>query len=362
MIINNKEVLQSYILTTAKYDYTVYEKRILYRIVELLQAMTEGKKLNLRYSVQVTTLEDYDITMPISAVLADEQDENYTRVKNAFISLQKKIIQYEDKKSWQSLNLLERPKIIKDGGNSVVSFRLSPLIAECFMDFSKGYRKYELATAMLFQSEYSMRFYELFSNQAKPINYGIDTLKEMFGISDKYIGRPADFIKRVVIPAKKELDEKSPYTFIYKELKTGRKITSLQFIPIYQADKENQTIKRKQLGKKISTRFYLEPTDKEYLIAQYGFTEKEIKNNCDLFEELYQVLDKGELIDKLADLRRFASESNNPKGYVIKSLKSLLKDVKTAKEEKKMKADKVLKEKRTNESQSLADVLGNFKK
>ena len=32
MKINNKEVLQSYILTTAKYDYSVYEKRILYKI------------------------------------------------------------------------------------------------------------------------------------------------------------------------------------------------------------------------------------------------------------------------------------------------------------------------------------------
>lgn len=361
MIINNKEVLQSYILTTAKYDYTVYEKRILYRIVELLQAMTEGKKLNLRYNVQVTTLEDYDITMPISAVLADEKDENYTRIKNAFTSLQKKIIQYEDKKSWQSLNLLERPKIIKDGGNSVVSFRLSPLIAECFMDFSKGYRKYELATAMLFQSEYSMRFYELFSNQSKPINYGIDTLKEMFGITGKY-KLTADFLRYVVEPAKKELDEKSPYTFIYKPLKTGRKITSLQFIPIYQAEKENQVLKGKQLGKKMSTRFYLEPTDKEYLMAQYRFTEKEIKNNCDLFEELYQVLDKGELIDKLADLRRFAGETINPKGYVVKSLKNLLNSAKKAKEEKKEKAEQTMKEKRSNKEQSLADVLGNFKK
>lgn len=361
MIINNKEVLQSYILTTAKYDYTVYEKRILYRIVELLQAITEGKKLNLRYSVQVTTLEDYDITMPISAVLADEQDENYTRVKNAFTSLQKKIIQYEDKKSWQSLNLLERPKIIKDGGNSVVSFRLSPLIAECFMDFSKGYRKYELATAMLFQSEYSMRFYELFSNQAKPINYSIENLKEMFGISDKYVGRPADFIKRVVIPAKKELDEKSPYTFIYKELKTGRKITSLQFIPIYQAGKENQGLKAKKLGKQISTRFYLEPTEKEYLMAQYAFTEKEIKNNCDLFEGLYQVLEKGELMDKLADLRRFAGETNNPKGYVIKSLKTLLDDTQNALLKKKQAIKKGVNDLRAKENQSLADVLAKFK-
>ena len=46
MKITNKEVLQSYILTTAKYDYSVYEKRILYRIIEILQFLIEGKKLN----------------------------------------------------------------------------------------------------------------------------------------------------------------------------------------------------------------------------------------------------------------------------------------------------------------------------
>ena len=46
MKINNKEILQSYILTTAKYDFSVYEKRILYRLVELNQHLIEGQKLN----------------------------------------------------------------------------------------------------------------------------------------------------------------------------------------------------------------------------------------------------------------------------------------------------------------------------
>ena len=360
MIINSKEVLQSYILTTAKYDYTKYEKRILYRIIELLQHLTEGKKLNHKYSVQITTLNDYDITIPMSDVLLNEQDENYTRIKNAFISLQKKIIQYEDKHTWQSLNLLERPKIIKNGGNSLVSFRLSPMIAECFLDFSKGYRKYELETAMSFQSEYSMRFYELFSNQAKPINYGIDTLKEMFGISNKY-KLTADFLRYVVEPAKKELDEVSPYTFIYKPLKTGRKITSLQFIPIYQASKENKALKSKQLGQQISTGFYLSSTDKEYLMAQYGFTEKEIKNNSDLFEKLHKELEQGELIDKLSELRRKALESHNPKGYVIASLRQLLEDKNTARTEQINRNVKQQNEQRAKETQSLDDILKNFK-
>ncbi|MEK6495477.1 replication initiation protein [Myroides odoratimimus] len=363
MKITDKEVLQSYILTTAKYDYSVYEKRILYRIIELNQYLMEGKQLNAKHAVNPTLYDSYQYIMPLSTFLTDEdKDKNHARIKKAFETLSQKIITYDDKtnKQWRASGIVFNVKMDYSRADSV-TFYVADFIYNALMDFSKGYRKYELVTAMSFQSEYSMRFYELFSNQAKPINYSIEELKEIFCITNKY-KLTADFLRYVVEPAKKELNEKSPYTFIYKPLKTGRKITSLQFIPIYQANKENQGLKAKKLGKQMSTRFYLEPTDKEYLMAQYKFTEKEIKNNCDLFEELYQVLDKGELIDKLADLRRFASETNNPKGYVIKSLKSLLNDVKAVKEEKKSKAEKVLKEKRTNESQSLADVLGNFKK
>ena len=47
--VENKEIIQSYILTTAKYDFSVYEKRILYRIIELNQYLIEGKKLNEKY-------------------------------------------------------------------------------------------------------------------------------------------------------------------------------------------------------------------------------------------------------------------------------------------------------------------------
>lgn len=35
MAIVNKDLIQSYIMTTAKYDFNVYEKRIIYRIVDL---------------------------------------------------------------------------------------------------------------------------------------------------------------------------------------------------------------------------------------------------------------------------------------------------------------------------------------
>ena len=44
-IINKKQVVQSYILTTAKYDFSPYKKRIMYRLIELAQKEIEGIKL-----------------------------------------------------------------------------------------------------------------------------------------------------------------------------------------------------------------------------------------------------------------------------------------------------------------------------
>ena len=43
----NKDQIQSYIMTTAKYDFSVYEKRILYRIVEMAQGELQGVGLQL---------------------------------------------------------------------------------------------------------------------------------------------------------------------------------------------------------------------------------------------------------------------------------------------------------------------------
>ena len=42
---DNKDVIQSYVFTMAKYDFSVYEKRIIYRLVELAQCELQGGKM-----------------------------------------------------------------------------------------------------------------------------------------------------------------------------------------------------------------------------------------------------------------------------------------------------------------------------
>jgi hypothetical protein len=209
MNINNKDVIQSYIMTTAKYDFSADEKRILLRLVETWQYLLEGKEL--KGKIDRDLFGGYILEFPISYFVPDNQT-NYKRIKDALRSLNDKKFEYEDSNLWEIIRIIERPQIRK---REKVIFELNEKIVECFLNFTKGYRKFELETALSFSSVYAVRFYELMSGQTTPLTFTFTKLKEMFQLTDKYPRTP-DFIKRVIEPAKRELDEKSPFSFEYR--------------------------------------------------------------------------------------------------------------------------------------------------
>ena len=161
---------------------------------------------------------------------------------------------------------------------------------------------------------------ELLSNKKTPINYSIENLKEIFGLGDKY-KLTANFINKVIVPAKKELDSRSPYTFHYEPIKTGRKITSIHFVPIYQPQFEDENLKKQKLNKQMSNKWFIPKNIYDFLIHNFNFTDKELNNNLNLFENLYNNMSEEALLDFLVDIRFFASNADNPKGFIIGSLK-----------------------------------------
>ena len=188
--------------------------------------MSQKKQLK-KISITKDLFDVSVVTMPISIFLNGEEDKNHTRIKKAIESLENKKFIYEDNKTWEIIRILSEPKI--DKYKEFATFRINPKIVSAFLDFSKGFSKYELVTAMKFESIYAMRFYELLSGQKKPIIYSIDNLKIMFQIEDKY-KLTADFFRYVIEPAKKELDKSAPYSFEYTPIKQGRKIVSSSLI------------------------------------------------------------------------------------------------------------------------------------
>jgi len=316
---DNRDIVQSYIWTVAKYEANAYEKRIFYRILEAIQYEIEGKRLK-GLQIRKTLFDDRIFRMPTSLFLKDEQDQNYTQIKKALRKLRERSVEFDNGLVWKVRGIVEKPILDYRG---VVEFEVSADVYSCMLDFVKGYRKFELLTAMSFNSEYSMRLYEIVSEQTKSITYTIQYLKERFCIENKY-SRNSDFIKYVVEPAKKELDEKSPYSFEFVINKQGKQFHSITFYPVAVPKNRDEQVERKSLQKQISLSWMLDKIERKYL-NDMGFSDRQIKNNLDTIIEAKRLLP--DFMFELSILKGKMRDKKNPQGWVINALKGKIKDI-----------------------------------
>lgn len=313
---SNELAIQSYIFTTAKYDFNAYEKRIMYRLVELAQDEIKGIMIRDNMHKIEPTLFGREITMPVADILRNEKDQNYTIAKKAFRSLAQKGVEYEDDKFWQYTAIISNPKIDKIKGSVV--FTVLDDIWRCLLDFTQGYRKYELITAMQFKSVYSMRMYELMSGQKRPLEFTFEDLKQRFGVKDKYklVGH---FKTRVLDIAKKELDECSPYSFNYIEIKEGRKVVGFKFFPTFHPDKQDPELYEREKRSKLTARAQISREALDYLRYSFEFKAAEInKNKKTIIEGEQKIPD---FIGFLSSLVGPSRTAKNRIGYVINAIK-----------------------------------------
>jgi hypothetical protein len=312
----NELAIQSYIFTTAKYNFNAYEKRIMYRLVEFAQDEIKGIMIRDNMHKITPTLFGREITMPVADILRNAKDQNYTIAKKAFRSLAQKGVEYEDDEIWQYTSIISSPKIDKIKG--YVIFTVLDDIWRCLLDFTKGYRKYELVTAMQFKSVYSMRMYELMSGQKRPLEFTFEDLKMRFGVKDKYklVGH---FKTRVLDIAKKELDESSPYSFNYIEVKGGRKVVGFKFFPTFKPDNKDTELYATELRSKVSASAQISREAYDYFHYSFEFQVAEInKNKKTIIEGEQRIPD---FIGFLSSLVGPSRTAKNRIGYVINAIK-----------------------------------------
>jgi plasmid replication initiation protein len=317
----SRQVVQSYLFTTAVYDFNVYEKRIIYNLVRLAQSQLEGVKLSdSLYKIDHAYKDYLVVELPISDFLTDQDDKNHSRIKAALKSLHQKTFTYQEDGVWECFSIIANPKIRLR--SSKVSFIVDSRVWDVLLNFTKGFSRYDLEIAFKLESTYSMRFYELLAGQKEPIAYSIDNLRKEFKLDGKY-KLNKDFIRRVVESAKNELDLKSPVTFTFRPLKEGKKITRIMFYPLRQEDKEPQDTFFKEIIRKYGSSAHLSSEEKR-LLVEIGFSEIGIRNNLELFMECKKRLD---FIYELALIVGKSRDKNNPCGWCIKTLIGKLKDL-----------------------------------
>lgn len=320
---DNKKVIQSYILTTARYKFTVTEKRILYRIIEAAQAELQGILIKDNLCRVNKGLWDVELTMPYKAILDVETDDDgeahhRDRIRAAAKALATKAVEIRDSESgdWWCSSIIHGIHCSEKTGT--ITFKVDDFLWKAMLDFTDGFRNYELMTAMKFRSAYTMRFYELMAGQTNRLPFSIEELKTMVGAQNKY-KNTVMFIKRIIEPAKAELDKSAPYSFTYELETEGKKITGIRLYPKHIRRNENQELKQKFLNSQVSAKVILDNEVWNYLLHNLNFTNEEVNKNKETFIKGQQTIP--DYIGFLSDLRGGARTAKNPKGYIINAIR-----------------------------------------
>ena len=146
--------------------------------------------------------------------------------------LSKVVIIKESNKTIQTGWLSSAVYIHSEGA---VELRFDPNLKPYLLKLKERFTKYHLKDVIRLKHSYSIRFYELLK-QYESIGFRyflIEELKRILGIQDDY-KLFGDFKKRILVPVKKEFDEKYSmreldFTFEYSEEKEGRKVIGLTF-------------------------------------------------------------------------------------------------------------------------------------
>lgn len=331
----NKDLIESYKLTTIRDKIGIYGQRLILRLVEF--ATEEGATKGLRFTSgedlrKVEVFQDMNyqcIKMPLKYITGDS--DNRSKPRASIKALMNEIIEAEgDEGKWFAFPLLSFAQIEK----GMLTVEVRKELWQVFMDFRKGFRRFELDAALKLKSTYSLRLYKLVSEQydIKSIDFQLEELKKMLGVADKY-PQASDFFKGVIEPAKKELDQVAPWSFDYtplmSEVRTrGRKaIIGVRFFPIYHPEHRDPELAEKRLLSKYSSQVtlpHITGEQKDILVHKFGFTQKGLNNNAELLDKAVKYLDFTEFLDRMSE-RMSKVRPKNPSGFLINSIKKALK-------------------------------------
>lgn len=332
---------QSNYFTFARYSYTATEKRILYRVLE--QAW-KVRKANLDWfdahngEIQASD-EHIEFTMPIANFMTREErsapdGRGYQYVYEAFKALHDKDICFKWDYGFTIGSIVNWADWNK--GKGTIHFEVNRWVWAAALNFARGFTPMDIVTAMNFRSPYTMRFYELISNYWKDetksgiFRLSLDEIRTEFNCQDKY-KLTYELKRRVIEPAKKELDESSPLTFTYgpypddeNDDRKRKKIEGFTFIVV-----ENDKVKTKEMKEKEETKVltrkypfsaYLREV-KNWLVNKMGFDDKQLAMNAATFFE-FQEQFEGKEIEQLEETfqyiqnKRRLRPQNNPGMFV----------------------------------------------
>lgn len=208
-------VVQSNQLVSGRFNMTLLERRIFIKMVSMIKP---------------TDKDFQDIVIEVKEIIQDinlQGNSLYLELKKATKRLLQHVCELEEQDKIIQVSLISSAIYYK--GKASIQLRFDPALKPYLLELKKNFTVYGLQQALRLKSYYSLRIFELLKQYAG-IGYrlmSIEELKFTLGIEKEYT-KYADFKKRVILMAKKEL-ENTDVKFEFRERKSGKKVVAIEF-------------------------------------------------------------------------------------------------------------------------------------
>lgn len=228
------KIVQDNRLTTARYELSLLEKRVMYLIIRDIR-----NKFVLKTEGNRNLFDDLLIKMNPTILSVELNETNTVKIRNALKSLRLRSFEWENGYPVGSYEYeaLEVGFINwhrwKRGGD--IELEISKVLLPFLVELTERFTEYSLLVAMTLKSKWSQRLYELCSkwHRAGGFQMTVEELRKEFVLEKKY--KKYGALKKYVLDvAHKELKElykkgQSDLYFEYSEVKKGRSVTSWRF-------------------------------------------------------------------------------------------------------------------------------------
>lgn len=322
---SNMDVMQSSIVTNARFDMSRMELQIVLVLVAAVQQdirelFNIGNSLRDGAGNIIIPTPENDILVRFS--LNDfpvDMAGNEMQLKNAAERLVAQPVEMKTEKGWSIEPFIAKAEYNKNG--RYLELQVKPSIWVKLMDVKTGFTEYELNVAMNLKSKFSVRLYMMTKSNSGPREYSLDEIREQFKLKAKY-SSSADILKKFRL-AQKELDEKAPTTFrIEPKKKLGSKeITGFILVPVDNKQNRDPSLELKKMAHgRIDVGMVLDKEETKWLKEKFNFLPTELRANFETFNVAKKVYGDG-LLDAMIEIYEYMIRNHiTGKGYFINAL------------------------------------------
>ncbi len=222
-------VVTSNELVEAKYNFTLWQKRVFVYLVSQIDRRDKEFKLQRIYIKDLLNFFNVKSKDDYNAIRRVPEHLFNARIQTPYYT-------EEGYKRWRKTRILSaytEPGDIQPG-NAYIELKFNDDLRPHLLELNTLFTKYEIKNIIDLRSVYSFRFYEILKSRRYNtafLTLGLEELKEMLDVETLY-PKYANFKQKVIQMAQRELEEHCDIGFTFKEIKNGRggKVEKIEFV------------------------------------------------------------------------------------------------------------------------------------